>query len=134
MAELSRPILVVGCRVSGKLSWADGPQVVACASAKLALETLRANASYSAVFYNVCLPDMSAAEFLCTIRSGFKGLPIVVVTESSNIKLGILAMFSGASDYVQTPLKRSVILASLERASNRTTIEYHLKRSRSGES
>ena len=99
----------------------------ACSDGHRALDLLGAT-RYSAVFCNLKISD--SIELMDRVREGFPEVAFVMVTKPTDLRHGILAMMSGASDYIHTPLRPCTISASLTRALMRKRIECALLRPR----
>ena len=95
---------------------------VACPNANQAFELLEKN-PYQAVFYDLRAPGMDGMEFMSRVNQFFPQVAFVMVTQPEDVRDGILAMLSGASDYIQAPLDARAVIASLARAMRRKHLE-----------
>jgi DNA-binding NtrC family response regulator len=115
---------MVGNSSEANVSWLaeKGLAGTACSSGFQALDLLKQNC-YQAVLCNFRMPGMDGVEFLSRIRKDHPDVAFVMVTEPEDVRHGILAMISGASDYIHTPLEAEGIVASLNRALRRKRFE-----------
>jgi DNA-binding NtrC family response regulator len=69
--------------------------------------------------YHAVLCDLKmrgARQFLQYVRANFPDVAVLVFTHPRDLRLGILATLSGASAYIQTPLKLRTVISVVERA------------------
>jgi DNA-binding NtrC family response regulator len=99
-----------------------GLSAVACPNAGQAFELLEKN-PYQAVFYDLRAPGMDGMEFMRRVHQRSPNVAFVMVTRPEDVRYGILAMLSGASDYIQAPLDPRAVIASLARALRRKYLE-----------
>jgi two-component system, chemotaxis family, CheB/CheR fusion protein len=62
------------------------------------------------------LPGMSGLELLQRLREAGHRLPAIMVTGNSDVPTAVQAMQAGASDFIEKPVGRDELLASIERA------------------
>lgn len=62
------------------------------------------------------LPGMNGLELLQRLRDAGHRLPAIMITGSSDVPMAVQAMKAGASDFIEKPIGRSDLLASIERA------------------
>jgi two-component system CheB/CheR fusion protein len=62
------------------------------------------------------LPGMSGLELLQRLRDEGHKLPAIMITGNSDVSMAVQAMKAGASDFIEKPIGRSELLASVERA------------------
>jgi two-component system CheB/CheR fusion protein len=62
------------------------------------------------------LPGMSGLELLAMLRPNGHTIPAIMITGSSEVSAAIAAMKAGATDYIEKPISRIDLLASVERA------------------
>ena len=62
------------------------------------------------------LPGMSGLELLAALRPNGHMLPAIMITGNSEVSEAIAAMKAGATDYIEKPISRVDLLASVERA------------------
>src|SRR5258708_3709277 len=88
-----------------------GPAIVQVASGKAGLELLR-QGGFDAVLVESGLPDMSGGDFCWLARRNASRAPMLVIGDDSESGL-VLALESGAHDYVARPFGLSALLARL---------------------
>src|SRR5438552_16419958 len=86
-----------------------------CESAPQALDRLRVT-DYDAIVADVKMPGMDGLALLAEIRTLRPDTPTVLITGHGNDDLAVLALRGGAYDFVQKPIARQYIVASLTRA------------------
>jgi two-component system CheB/CheR fusion protein len=62
------------------------------------------------------LPGMSGLELLVQLRDAGHQLPSIMITGSSDVPMAVQAMKAGATDFIEKPIGREKLLASIERA------------------
>ncbi len=62
------------------------------------------------------LPGMSGLELLQRLTDAGHRLPAIMITGHSDVSTAVLAMKAGASDFIEKPVGRGELLASIERA------------------
>lgn len=62
------------------------------------------------------LPGMSGIELIEHLRAQGDGLPAVLITGSGDVAMAVRAMRSGASDFIERPVSRVDLIASIDRA------------------
>ncbi|HTD25441.1 MAG TPA: response regulator [Candidatus Elarobacter sp.] len=92
-----------------------GVQVDTCESAPQALDRLRVT-DYDAIVADVKMPGMDGLALLAEIRTLRPDTPTVLITGHGNDDLAVLALRGWAYDFVQKPIDREYIVASLTRA------------------
>jgi two-component system CheB/CheR fusion protein len=65
---------------------------------------------------DAALPGISGVELLEQLREAGHGLPVIVVTGQSDVPMAIRAMKAGASDFIEKPVSRAGLLASVVHA------------------
>lgn len=105
----------------------SGLHGTACPDGRQALAMLKAG-QYTVVLCALKMPGVDVTELMEQVLAAFPAIAFVAIAEPGNLRDGILAMLSGASDYISGPLAPEVIEASLERAQNRKRAECGLKR------
>src|SRR5205823_4813721 len=86
---------------------------------KSALESFRASAP-SAVVLDLRLPAMSGRDVCREIKQQSPGLPIIVVSATSDVSDKVLLLELGADDYVTKPFSPRELLARVRAALRRT--------------
>lgn len=66
---------------------------------------------------------MDGMELMTRVREDYPEIAFVLITEPEDLRHGILAMISGASDYIVSPLRPCSVKASLNRALKRKRLE-----------
>ena len=62
------------------------------------------------------LPGMSGLELLQRLSDEGHRIPAVMITGNADVKMSVEAMKAGASDFIEKPIGREELLASVERA------------------
>lgn len=65
---------------------------------------------------DIHLPGMSGLDLLAALRPGGHTLPAIMITGSSDVSMVVVAMKSGALDFIEKPISRIDLLASVGRA------------------
>jgi two-component system CheB/CheR fusion protein len=65
---------------------------------------------------DACLPGMSGVELLRRLRQTGHDLPAIIITGQSDVPMAVEAMKAGAVDFIEKPVSRMELLASLHRA------------------
>ena len=93
-----------------------GFDVVEAANGREALDRLREieHADLALVDWN--MPEMNGLEFVRAVRaeSIYDAMPMMMVTTESDMKNMILALESGANEYVMKPFTRDVLREKIE--------------------
>jgi two-component system response regulator FixJ len=63
---------------------------------------------------DVKLPEMSGIELLAEAKRIIPSLPVLVVTGYGDVPMAVGAMKAGATDFIEKPLKRQVLLSAVE--------------------
>ena len=92
-----------------------GVQVDTCDSAQQALGRLHVT-DYDAIVADIKMPGMDGLALLAEIRTLRPDTPTVLITGHGHDDLAVLALRGGAYDFVQKPIDREYIVASLTRA------------------
>nr|WP_272904300.1 chemotaxis protein CheB [Xanthobacter agilis] len=62
------------------------------------------------------LPGMKGLELLQRMRDAGHGLPAIMITGNSDVRMAVQAMKAGAFDFIEKPVGRGELIASVERA------------------
>ena len=89
--------------------------VEVCDSGSAALEQIKAK-DYDAVVTDIKMPGMDGLVLLGHVRTLRPETPTLVITGHGEHDLAIQALRAGAYDYIQKPLDRDYLIASLNRA------------------
>ena len=92
-----------------------GIQVATAGSAAAALN-LAAQVDYDAIITDIKMPGMDGLELLKRIREIRPDTPVLVITGHGQHDLAIQSLRGGAFDYLQKPVDREYVVASLQRA------------------
>jgi two-component system, chemotaxis family, CheB/CheR fusion protein len=62
------------------------------------------------------LPGMTGLELAPRLQARGGGLPAVMITRKSDVQMAVQAMKAGASEFIEKPVGRGELLASVDRA------------------
>jgi two-component system CheB/CheR fusion protein len=93
----------------------DGRVVEDFATAEAFLEAYRPG-SEGCLLIDAYLPGMSGLELLQRLGGESNRLPAIMITGQSDVPMAVQAMKAGAMDFVEKPVDRGELLASVERA------------------
>jgi two-component system CheB/CheR fusion protein len=93
---------------------AEGYAVLAYPSAEAFLAAERAP-SGGCLLVDAAMPGMNGMELLRQLRAAHAGLPSIVITGRSDVSVAVAAMRAGASDFIEKPVSRVELLASIAR-------------------
>jgi two-component system CheB/CheR fusion protein len=93
----------------------DGRTVEDYASCEAFLESFRPGRG-ACLLVDAYLPGMSGLVLLQRLRDAHHRLPAIMITGHSDVPMAVQAMRAGASDFIEKPVGRSELLASLDRA------------------
>jgi two-component system CheB/CheR fusion protein len=62
------------------------------------------------------LPGMSGIELLRNLRAKGQHLPSIMITGNGDVSIAVEAMKAGATDFIEKPVGREELIASLDRA------------------
>ncbi|OHB59215.1 MAG: hypothetical protein A2167_07510 [Planctomycetes bacterium RBG_13_46_10] len=65
---------------------------------------------------DVKLPAMGGIELLAEVKKFLPSLPVLVITGYGDIPMAVRAMKAGATDFIEKPLKRQVLISAVESA------------------
>lgn len=92
-----------------------GVKVDTCDSAHAALERIQER-DYDAIISDIKMPGMDGLALLTKIKEIRPDTPTLLITGHGEENLAIQALRGGAYDFIQKPLERDYLVASLERA------------------
>ena len=72
------------------------------------------------VLIDAYLPGMSGLDLLHRLRDSGQQLPAIMITGNSDVAIAVEAMKAGASDFIEKPMGHAELLASVERALERS--------------
>ena len=93
----------------------DGRIVEDYATCEAFLEAYRPGRE-ACLLIDAYLPGMSGLELLQRLRDAGHRLPAIMITGNSDVPMAVQAMKAGASDFIEKPIGRGELLASVERA------------------
>ena len=93
----------------------EGHEVIAASDGKQALNTLVEDAP-DLVLLDVRLPGMDGIELLEEMKEIEKNLPIIMLTAYSDVKSAVIAMKSGAFDYITKPFDEEELILTIGKA------------------
>ena len=97
----------------------DGRAVAGFASGEAFLAAFRP-AEAACLLIDAALPGMSGIELLEQLSTAGHAIPAIVITGQSDVPMAIRAMKAGASDFIEKPVDRPGLLASVARALERS--------------
>ncbi len=77
-------------------------------------------ADAACLLIDAALPGVSGIDLLEQLRAGGHAVPAIVITGQSDVPMAIRAMKAGASDFIEKPVDRPGLLASVARALERS--------------
>lgn len=75
-----------------------------------------AEADYDAVITDIKMPGMDGLSLLAHVREHYPQIPTLLITGHGQHDLAVQALRGGAFDFIQKPVDRNYLVASLERA------------------
>jgi two-component system CheB/CheR fusion protein len=93
----------------------DGRAVEAYASCEAFLESFRSEKD-ACLLIDAYLPGMTGLELLQKLRAEGHHLPAIMITGESDVAIAVKAMKAGAIDFIEKPVGRKELIASLDRA------------------
>jgi len=101
----------------------------ACRTALSGAEALRLLESdhRDAIVCDLNMPGMTGMELLAEVRRRSPHVAFLVATGLDDVRAGILAMKSGADDYLVKPLQQDLVIASLHRALEKKRLEQEVE-------
>ena len=94
---------------------ADGRTAVGYPSGEALLQDFHPGGG-DCLLIDAALPGIGGIDVLERLRSAGHGLPAIVVTGQSDVPMAIRAMKAGASDFIEKPVSRTSLLASIVHA------------------
>src|SRR5271165_991253 len=80
------------------------------------------------VLLDMRMPGMSGEEVFARLHEAHPGVPIVFFTAFGSVEGAVMAMRSGAFDYLQKPFKREDLLLVVKRALSHAELEHEVNR------
>jgi two-component system CheB/CheR fusion protein len=93
----------------------DGHIVGAYSSCEAFLEAFRPSKD-ACLLIDAYLPGMTGLELLGKLRAEGHNLPAIMITGDSDVAMAVEAMKAGATDFIEKPISREQLIASLDRA------------------
>jgi two-component system CheB/CheR fusion protein len=97
----------------------DGRTVAGFPSGEAFLQAFRPGVA-ACLLIDAALPGVNGIDLLEQLRAAGHGLPAIVITGQSDVPMAIRAMKAGASDFIEKPVNRPDLLASVARALERS--------------
>ena len=97
----------------------DGWAVAGFQSGEAFLAAFRPD-TIACLLIDVVLPGMSGIDLLEQLRAAGHAIPVIVITGQSDVPMALRAMKAGASDFIEKPVDRPGLLASVARALDRS--------------
>jgi two-component system, chemotaxis family, CheB/CheR fusion protein len=98
---------------------ASGKRVEAYASAEAFLAAFNPHRD-GCLLVDAGMPGMSGLELLQRLKDEGARLPSIMITGNGDVPMAVKAMRAGAADFIEKPVGREELLASIERAMERT--------------
>jgi two-component system CheB/CheR fusion protein len=92
-----------------------GRVVEAYSSCEAFLEAFRSGKD-ACLLIDAYLPGMTGLELLGKLRADGHSLPAIMITGDSDVSMAVEAMKAGAADFIEKPIGREELIASLDRA------------------
>ena len=99
---------------------AEGRTVEDYASSELFLRAYRPG-RHACLLVDATLPGLSGLDLLRRLRGQNDRIPAIVITGQGDVHMAVAAMKAGASDFIEKPVSRAELLASLERGAEQAT-------------
>ena len=93
----------------------DGRVVETYSSCEAFLESFLPDKS-SCLLIDAYLPGMSGIELLEKLHHDGQALPAIMITGDADVSMAVQAMKAGALDFIEKPIGREELIASIERA------------------
>jgi DNA-binding NtrC family response regulator len=104
-----------GCRLVKSIFTAEGFEVVVAYDGREALQRVDADRP-DVLLLDVRLPELDGLQVLERVKATHPGLPVVMLTGSSDIKTAVRATQLGAFDYLTKPIDRKEVVLVVKRA------------------
>ena len=93
----------------------DGRVVESYASSEAFIDAFHPGKS-ACLLIDAYLPGMSGLELLEKLHDGGHRLPAIMITGNADVPMAVKAMKAGALDFIEKPIRREELIASIERA------------------
>ena len=97
----------------------DGRTVEIFASAEAFLDAYRPGGE-GCLLVDARMPGMGGLELLQRLKNDGSRLPAIMITGDGDVPMAVQAMRAGAADFIEKPIRREELLASIERALEQT--------------
>jgi DNA-binding NtrC family response regulator len=107
----------------------EGFGAVVAGSGRIALEKLEKEA-VDAVLLDVRMPEMDGLQLLAQLKERWPQMPVIMMSGHSNLETAVLAIQSGAHDFLEKPIGTDRLLVTLQNALKFTNLaaeNLHLK-------
>src|SRR5918999_6205835 len=103
-----------------------GLKVDTAQSGSAALDQINAR-DYDAIVTDIRIPGMGGLELLAEIRTHRPDIPTLMITGYADQDLVVQALRAGAYDFIEKPIDRDYLIASLRRAMDQRDVSRRLK-------
>ena len=93
----------------------EGHAAIAFASCEAFLDAFRSEKD-ACLLIDAYLPGMSGVQLLRKLRARGHNLPAIMITGDSDVAIAVEAMKAGAIDFIEKPIGRAELIASIDRA------------------
>jgi CheY-like chemotaxis protein/tRNA A-37 threonylcarbamoyl transferase component Bud32 len=107
-------------RAIGRQLEAAGVDVTTCASSPEAVERIEIG-SFDVILSDIDMPGLTGIELLKLLRARHIDVPVVLMTGSPSMDTAVQAVEHGAIKYLMKPLNSAELLATVEKAMQRTS-------------
>ena len=97
----------------------DGRTVEIYASSEAFLEAYRPG-RVGCLLVDAQMPGMSGLDLLQRLKNEGTRLPAIMITGQGDVPMAVEAMRAGAADFIEKPIRRDELFASIERALEQT--------------
>jgi two-component system CheB/CheR fusion protein len=98
---------------------ADGRRVEVYASAEMFLDALRPDQE-GCLLIDAGMPGMGGLGLLQHLKREDCEIPSIMITGNGDVRMAVEAMKAGAADFIEKPIGRAELFASIQRATERT--------------
>ena len=93
-----------------------------------AVRLIEEKPAYNLVLSDLRLPDRDGLELLAWMHKNSMPIPFIVMTNYAEVQNAVLAMKSGAADYIAKPIQPDILLSKIKDAlqNNTTSTPHHL--------
>jgi two-component system, NtrC family, response regulator HydG len=105
----------------GKIFEREGYQVSATDSGEEALNTIRER-KVDLVLADIMMPKMSGVDLLRAVKAMSPSIEVIMMTAFGSVENAVECMRDGAYDFITKPLKRAIVVRSVQRALERRAL------------